>query len=391
MFTILIGIEPPKTEIFYMTDPGGDEWGTYPTDAAFDGGPGLFDIMEFNVSANAYGTSFKLRLNNSVDPGWGAGNFSHQMFVILIDNAVGGTTEGVLAMNAEVQDEYPWDIGFYGDGFMVRYFTSETIAEPQTSGTGMTSTYEFVDGEHWYDVYVPETLIDGVADSTWKYYAMVASADYNDFRNHMAENGQWQFGGGDDSDYDPRWCDILVPASDDPVALQEFISSSYDVGSQTYAKMLAVGPGLTFETDTTVPLVSISAPATGATFTWDTGDTYTTEVTYTASDPAQGTYSGLATVKVYVNTVLVPEATSSPATVTLANGTNVIRVVATDKTGNTAYAEITVTVDDVREPATDDDTTPTDDDGGFNIPGYGIGFLLVTFIGSAVLLTRKRR
>ncbi|MHA1611509.1 MAG: hypothetical protein ACTSYU_05590, partial [Promethearchaeota archaeon] len=30
-YNIIIGIEPPKEEVFYMTDPNGDEWGTYPT------------------------------------------------------------------------------------------------------------------------------------------------------------------------------------------------------------------------------------------------------------------------------------------------------------------------------------------------------------------------
>jgi hypothetical protein len=333
------------------------------------------------------------RLNNSVDPGWGGGNFSHQMFVVLIDNAEGGTTDGVLASNVEVQAEYPWDIGFYGDNWVKRFFTPETIATPQTSGTGITTSYEYTeDGEHWFEMYVPETLLGDVADETWKYYVMVASSDFNNFRNHMAENGEWNFGGGDDGAYDPNYLDILVPNSDDPVALQELISSSYDVSNQVYAKMLAVGHGLIFVEDTTAPVVTITSPADNSEYNWTTGDEYTIVVEYTAVDAIQGTYNGIDTVKVYLNSVYIPEASDTSATLSFVNGTNVIRVVATDISGNTAYAEITVIVKDLREPGTtDDDDDATDDDDGIKIPGFSLGFLAVSVLGASFLILRRRR
>ena len=348
-YLIHIGIEPPKTEIFYMTDPEGDEWGSYPTNAAFGPGVGLFDILEFNVSANAYGTQFDLRLLDSYDPGWGGGNFSHQMFVVLIDIEAGGTTEGVLASNVETQADYPWDIGFYADNWVKRYFTPTTIAEPQTAGTGITTGYEMNgEGEHWFNFYVPETLINTVANSTWKYYVMSASADFNNFRNHMAENGEWHFGGGDDGMYDPNYCDILVPAGGDSAAVQEFISTSYDVGSQEYAKMLAVGNGLVYTEDTTDPLVTITSPANETEYEWTMENEFLVELNWTASDPAIGTFNGLDGVKVYVNGVLDPEASGESANISVAAGNNLIRVVATDISGNVGFDEITLIVNDTR-------------------------------------------
>ncbi len=397
-FLIHIGIEPPKSIIFNMSDPQGDEWGTYPTNAAFGPGVGLFDLLQFNVSANAYGTSFDFRLLDSYDPGWGAGNFSHQMFVVLIDMQPGGTTEGVLKSNIKVQDEYPWDIGFYGDGWMSRYFTPETIASPQTDGTGITTGYQFINGEHWFNLYIPETLIHTVANSSWKYYVMVASADFNDFRNHLAENGEWNFGGGDDSAYDPNYCDILVPTADDPVALQETISTGYDVGAQQYATLLAVGDGLSFEVDTTNPVVEITSPSDGTNLTISSGTTIDQEITWTVEDPAQGTFAGISEVKVYVNGVLVPEAgEGNSATLALSAGENIIRVVATDKSGNAGYDEITINVasatadDTATDDTATDDTSTDDSSGGLQIPGYSVGIMILALFGSAVILLRKRK
>lgn len=389
-YLIHIGEEPPRDLIFSMDDPAGDEWGTYPTNAAFGPGVGLFDLLQFNVSANDYGTAFDFQLLDTYDPGWGAGNFSHQLFVVLVDMQPGGTTEGVLASNVKVQEEYPWDIGFYGDGFMVRYFTPDTIADPQTQGTGMTTSYQMINGENWFDLYVPQTLINTVANSSWKYYVMVGSADFNDFRNHLAENGEWNFGGGDDSAYDPNYMDILVPESDDPAGLQEIISTSYDVGAQQYATLLAVGEGLSFDEDTTDPIVEITSPANGTTLTITSGNTIDQEITWTVEDPVQGTFAGIDEVKVYLNGVLVPEAGKvNSYTLTLSSGTNIIRVVATDKSGNTGYDEITIIVEG--GAPTDDTSTPSGNGGGFNIPGYSVGLMFVALIGSAFILYRKRK
>ncbi|MHA1521619.1 MAG: glucodextranase DOMON-like domain-containing protein [Promethearchaeota archaeon] len=303
-------------------------------------------------------TSFAFRLNNSVDPGWGGGNFSHQMFVVLIDNAAGGTTEGILASNVKTQEEYPWDIGFYGDNWVKRFFTPETLETPQDSGHGITTNYEMIDGEHWFEMYVPETLIGSVANNTWKYYVMVASSDFNNFRNHMAENGLWNFGGGDDGPYDPNYCDILVPTAADPVALQEFISSSYDVGAQRYAEMLAVGEGISFEEDTTSPVVTITAPENQANLTW-TGYDVIANVTYTVDDPTQGTYYGVSDIKVYHNSVLIPDAGKEWTEITLEAGINLVRVVSYDLTGNSGYDEIYINVNDTR-PAIEITTTMTE-------------------------------
>jgi len=146
-FLILIRIPPPEVEMFYMTDPAGDEWGSYPTNAAFGGlDEGLFDILEFNVSSNIYGSTFAFRLADSIDPGWGAGNYSHQMFLVYVDSEAGGSTEGVLRSYANIEADHGWEHAFYADGWVQRYFTPATIADPQTAAHGITSWYEFDGG-----------------------------------------------------------------------------------------------------------------------------------------------------------------------------------------------------------------------------------------------------
>jgi hypothetical protein len=378
---VLILIPPPESTIFYMTDPQGDEWGTYPWNAAFGGKTeGIFDILEFNVSANIYQTTFRFRLADTYDPGWGAGNFSHQLFVVLVDKDPGGTTDGVLRSYANTVGE--WDVAFYADGWIQRYFTPSTIQDPQTSAHAMTSGYDFVNGEHWMYFTVPETLFGELADSTWQYYVMIGSGDFNDFRNHKAANEEWAFGGGDDSDVDPNYNDILVPEGGDSAAVQNFISSSYDVASGTRVSLLAVGPGLTYVDDMTDPLVDITSPADGANYSWTTGDSYTIDVTYAASDPDEGTFNGLESVKLFINAVLVPDATDTSGTVTLAVGANTIRVVAEDISGNTALAEITVTLTDDRE--VEPPPAPV-------IPGYEIGILVIAILGTAFLLSKRHR
>lgn len=383
-YSVLILVPPPEDEIFYMTDPAGDEWGTYPTNAAFGGlTEGLFDILNFNVSSNIYGTTFTIELADTYDPDWGAGNFSHQLFVVMIDTEAGGATDGVLRSYVTVEEAHAWDHAFYVDGWIQRYFTPTTIDDPQTAALGITTNYEQIDGKYMYSFNVPETLFGEVATADWSYYLMSSSADFNDFRNHMAENGEWNFGGGDDGDADPNFCDTIVPAGGDSAAVQNTIASGYDTATSTRATLLASGPGITFVGDTTDPVVAITAPVDGANYSWTEGDSYTIDLTWTAEDPADATFSGLADVNVYVNGVLVVGATEGAATITLDVGANVIRVVAEDKSGNTALAEITVNLADDRT------TEPPEEDP--IIPGFTLGFLLLAGTGAIFVMMKKFR
>jgi len=377
-FRILV--PPPEVEIFYMTDPTGDEYGVYPTKPGeFPADVrGLFDLMEFNVTANEYVTTFHFRLNNTFDPGWGKGLWSHPIFGIMIDAIPGGATTALSDIFANTEAAYPWDYGFQIEGWMQKYYTPATLDDPQSASTGITLGYEKVDEEFWYSFTVPKTLIGAVAVPSWKYFVVVGSGDTNHFRAHNAVEEDYRFGGGKDGNIDPNYVDILVPAGGDSKAVQEYINSHYSTVTSTMTTLLAVGEGLVFVPDTTDPLVEITAPIAGATFDIASGAT-TAEVviTWTASDSAVGTFAGIDIIEVFAGSVLQSPIGDGTATLHLAAGTYTLRVNVYDNTGNYATDTVTITVN----PAPEEKPV---------IPGYPIGFILLASFAVIVYLLKKR-
>jgi hypothetical protein len=241
-----------------------------------------------------------------------------------------------------------------------------------------------VDGHYMYLFNVPESYFGMVANESWAYYAMVGSADFNNFRGHNADNGEWAFGGGDDGAYDPNVCDILVPTGAD-ADVQDFILNSYDVSAAQMAVLLAVGPGLSFVEDETDPTVTISAPAATSTADADGAASVDVTVTFAVADPDDATFSGLARVEVLVDGIPQAGVTLSTTSVVLTleeNGNVTITVRATDASGNVGTASVVVTVTGIP-----DDTTTTEKNG---IPGYSGFFIMLVSIGVVAALLRKR-
>jgi hypothetical protein len=381
--TLYILIPPPETEIFYMVDPAGDEYGVYPTEPnAFPvTEPGIWDVLEFNVSANEFGTTFRFHLANAYDPGWGAGVWSHPIFGVMIDIEAGGATTALSNIFANTEADYPWDYGFQIEGWQQKFYTPTTLDDPMTSSTGITIAYEDVGGEDWFSFNVPELLIGAVADSTWKYFIAVGSGDTNEFRAHNAVAEDYKFGGGEDGSIDPNWVDILVPEGGNSTEIQEFITNDYDISSSTMTTLLAVGDGISYVEDATDPLVSITAPADAEEFNITEGETTTVvTLTWTASDPDDATFSGIDRIEVYVDTVLEPTIGGGTVDLTLSAGNHTIVINVYDKRGNYATTTITITVNAAPE-----------EDGGGGIPGYGLFFLLIAGIGTTLAITKRIR
>ncbi len=381
--TLYILIPPPETGIFYMVDPEGDEYGVYPTEPnAFpEDQRGLFDLLELNVSANVWGTTFRFHLANAYDPGWGAELWSHPIFGVMIDIEDGGATTALSNIYANTEADFPWDYGFQIEGWQQKFYTPTTLDDPQTSGHGITIAYEEVSGEHWYSFNVPEMLIGAVADSTWTYFIVVGSGDTNEFRAHNAVAEDYRFGGGEDGNIDPNWVDILVPAGGNSTEIQEFITNDYDISTSAMTTLLAVGDGISYVEDSTNPTIDITAPVDGEEFNITEGETTTTiTLTWTATDPDDATFSGIDRIEVFVNTVLEPIIGDGTVDLTLSNGTHTIVINVYDRRGNYATTTITITVN----PAPEEEDKPV-------IPGYGLFFLLIAGIGTVLVITKRIR
>ncbi|MHA1226949.1 MAG: glucodextranase DOMON-like domain-containing protein [Candidatus Hodarchaeales archaeon] len=382
--TIYVLIPPPETTIFSMTDPSGDEYGVYPTDESFAPYEGLLDVLNFTVTGNAWVTTFHFQMRDNSNPWSGPSGFSHPTFIVMIDNAPGGSTDSF--GNAYVNTNVEWDHGFQVTSWEKWYWTDSEHVQQSGTGISISTDLNETGNGYWISFSVPTYLTGGVADDTWKYVVMVGSNDFTNFRQHKSATEQWAFGGGNDGDVDPNFVDILVPEGGNSTWLQEYIANSYDVTTQTRATVMAVGPGITFVEDTTDPTVSITSPSDGATFNITSGTTYSLTVSWTVSDPDDATLSGLDRLEFFVDTVLQPDITidNTSATLTLEPGTHTIRINVYDLTGNFASATITVTVYGVETTTTTTTTTPT------TSPGFDF-FGLLAMLGLAVMLTRRKK
>ncbi|MHA2173044.1 MAG: glucodextranase DOMON-like domain-containing protein, partial [Candidatus Kariarchaeaceae archaeon] len=132
--TVFVLVPPPETQVFSMTDPEGDEYGVYPTDASFDPYVGLLDILNFTVTSNAWVTTFHFKMYNNSNPWSGPTGFSHPTFMVMVDSAAGGNTDSY--GNAYVNTDVEWDHGFQVTSWEKWYWTdSENVTQ---SGTGIS-------------------------------------------------------------------------------------------------------------------------------------------------------------------------------------------------------------------------------------------------------------
>jgi hypothetical protein len=374
-FTLMSGYAPPESLVFTMADPSGDEYLGYPSASAFNNlTEGLFDLLNFTVTGSAFFTTFHFQLRDSFDPGWGKGFWCHPLFNVYVDTAAGGSTSSVASASVIVDPDHAWEYGFQIAGWIQAiHYADGTLNDAAGIGQG----YSDAGGEYWWNFTVPTTLT-GEAQANWNYTVLVGSNDGNNFRNRKAAAEEWAFGGGHDGDADPRYLDILVPTGGDSAALQEFITNSYDVSTDTQVTVLAVGKDIAFVNDTTNPVVSITAPTDGATI-----DGASVTLTWTVSDPTDATFSGLDRIEVFVDGVLETGITlgDTSAALTLTNGSHTIRINAYDLSGNVGSDEITITT------LVEEDTTTTTTSG---TPGFEF-LSVLALLGVATLYIKRRR
>ncbi|MHA1332044.1 MAG: glucodextranase DOMON-like domain-containing protein, partial [Candidatus Hodarchaeales archaeon] len=331
------------TEIFSMNDPEGDERGIYPSNPQMhpDGNlsrQGFMDILRFRVGYDDEWTIFEFKFLELENVWNSPVGYSHPLMQVYIDkDRVPGSGATRCDQNGhfEIDPANAWEVLVRSDGF-----TRYVLWPNDTQTLGIKSFSDAVDK---IIVFKAPRSVVGTPTEDWAYTVVVGSQDFSAFREFYSQPQEWKFGGGDDSAYDPNVVDMLVPEGRD----QDEILDSYSVAEMRYAVLPAVGPGIGFEEDVTNPIVIITSPPDNSTFTLEKGESeYNLTVTWNAYDPDQGDLSGISTIEVYLDGVLITgiSVNDTSVSVLLSAGSHTIRINVFDNSGNYGSATITVTI-----------------------------------------------
>lgn len=230
--------------VFTMNDPREDDHGPgtykYPIDSIFDPKKEHFDLIRFSFSAYRNNYYFNMTFPLVTNP-WGAAEgFSHTMVQIYIsDDANSGRIEPFKpGANVLFEPANPWKylIKVVSFNKTAVYWASD-FAGAGGRDRGVTARLQ-PDGRT-IRVTVPKELLPG-DPYKWKYYVLVGSQDGlgpDNFRVVKAKAGQYNFGGGTDTDYSPNVIDLLAPPKE-----QEKTLGSYSITNKSQAIIKAVGP-----------------------------------------------------------------------------------------------------------------------------------------------------
>jgi len=366
------------TEIYAVNDPSEDEHGIYPTNPEMHpyGDPsidGLMDILRFRIGYNLAGENgatsdtiyFEFKFKELYNPWNGPAGYSHPLMQVYIDqDRISGSGITECDQNAQflVSEANAWEYMVRSDGW------DKWILLPngtQLTG-GMDSNADSVDRVLFYSI-----PMDAIGQPTldWAYTIVVGSQDYQKFRQFNSQGSEWQFGGGDDSEWDPNLVDCILPEGMD----QEEVLTSYSVADQEYAIIPAVGPGIGFNVDEESPLVNITSPSEGAEFRLEKGETTTTvTLEWNATDNV-----GIDHTDIFVGGVFIEEVNGTITTydLVLDEGTHILKLNVYDASENFVQVSVTVVV----LPA-----------GG--IPGYSeLPLILISLLSISIIFMGKKR
>lgn len=233
--------------IFVMNDVKGDDHGPgtyeYPIDSIFDPKEKHFDLNRFSFSSYRNMYYFDMSFPLVTNP-WGAPEgFSHTMVQIYIsDNPDRGRIEPFKpGANVLFDPGNPWRylIKVVSFNKATVYWASD-FEGAEGRRTDMSARLR-PDG-NTIRVTVPKRFLPG-DPYKWKYYVLVGSQDGmgpDNFRVVRAKIGQYNFGGGADTEYSPNIIDLLAPPKE-----QEKMLSSFSVPQNTQAVIKPVGPSET--------------------------------------------------------------------------------------------------------------------------------------------------
>jgi hypothetical protein len=213
--------------------------------------------------------------------------------------------------------------GFATD--LIEYNTGTTPTIPVlTSGVGTSGSISAAGGSQMYQITVASGCTNMKTSVT-----MPSGSDFDSYGKMGAQPTTSSYTWRGYTSNNPEVVDYANPAA----GVWYIMVLSYS-GTGAFTITCTLTTGTPPPTDTTAPVVTISAPASGATVSG------TTTISFSATDA-----NGISSYKIKIDGTQVATTTSySWATTSYSNGAHTIRCEATDPSSNTGYSERTVTV-----------------------------------------------
>lgn len=375
--------------IFDMDDPADDEYGIYPTDESFAPGEGLFDVRHFTVGTKDEQVVIVLEMAEMTNPWSSPRSFSHPKIQVYFDKdrvTDSGATHTEQNANVDIHGDFAWEVMIGVDGWR-----DWGVAADGSTFSGVDAFGDSL--EKIITLTAPVDVI-GTPTEDWAYVILIGSGDFEAFREVNSNAGQWKFGGGDDGPYDPNTLDVVLPEE----ANQAEMLTSYSIAESTRAKIKGVGPHVSYAADSVPPVVTITSPTEGATFTAGAEGTVDVTLEFTITDNVEVDHIDVFVDALLEGSDLAGDTTSF--TVNLAVGEYTLRVNAYDgpneATANLGTDAITVTVNAAETTSTPPTTTTTTaeestgEDGGFLSFGMFFILALLIVVPATAHVTRRR-
>ena len=311
---------------YIWTDAAGDDTGagayTYPSNAVFLAGS--FDLTEVRVTADADNLYLLIRIGSLDNPWIADPGISLQKLGIFLDTGTGGSTAAAPNVVTGTDFEY-WAIVAQVTWQPENAKIFDAAGDWWPIGYSASSTNEAI------EVSLPLQFIGDPSGQTWGLYLWIGSQDccgIAGWRDVTNAGGEWVFGGGSDTQFDPAVLDLAFSTT------QATELDSYDDGTSALATVTSMASvtfgSVGFVPDATDPALSAVAATPSfnqAAVTWTTDELATTTVVW-------GTASGSLTNTIAVDDVVTDHGVLitglSPTT------TYYYAVESTDVAGNTA-------------------------------------------------------
>ena len=244
--TLDVGTAVPEgaETVFYMADPAGDDTGdgdyAYPGSGRFQ--RGAFDLREFEVLVDTARVYFRVTLDNMGDPA--AYAFTEERFSPGILVAINRGRPGRRRLQ-----QFCHGVGFEGGlGYDLKLCAGFGVCICDSFGKVFSASHDlsaemFKKDESLLEWSLPVEVI-GEPRSDWRYFVgvgLVGDRAVNFFGGPLPVRREHSvlIGGGNFSDGNPAFIDILLPES----AGQENLLGAYDADKGRLALVPLVGPG----------------------------------------------------------------------------------------------------------------------------------------------------